>query len=74
MQYDGWGNLIRRRRCGLSEPHYTQDAENRLIAAEGTGTQGRFRARYHYDALSRRIRRPLQLLKNNANHLKNNCY
>ncbi|WP_084935436.1 RHS repeat-associated core domain-containing protein [Pantoea rwandensis] len=56
MKYDWWGNLVSRRN-GFSEQHYTYDAENRLVAAEGTGPQGRFTARYHYDALGRRIRK-----------------
>ena len=56
MQYDWWGNLVRRR-SGFSEQHYTYDAENRLIKAEGQGPQGRFSAHYHYDALGRRVRK-----------------
>ncbi|MCX8959102.1 type IV secretion protein Rhs [Erwinia psidii] len=56
MQYDGWGNLVRRR-SGLHEQHYQYDVENRLIKAEGTGPEGRFTAHYHYDALGRRTRK-----------------
>jgi len=56
LHYDSWGNLTRRRN-GLHEQHYQYDAENRLIAAHGTGPQGQFRAQYHYDALGRRIRK-----------------
>ncbi|MGE9553172.1 RHS repeat-associated core domain-containing protein [Erwinia amylovora] len=56
MQYDGWGNLVRRR-SGLHEQHYQYDVENRLIQAEGTGPDGRFTAHYHYDALGRRTRK-----------------
>jgi RHS repeat-associated protein len=54
MQYDCWGNLIRRR-GGSGGQDYTWDVENRLIAARGTGPEGRFEARYDYDALGRRI-------------------
>ena len=53
MQYDTWGNLIRRR-SGLYEQYYIYDAENQLITARGTGPQGRFEAHYRYDALGRR--------------------
>ncbi|NDO83943.1 type IV secretion protein Rhs [Citrobacter sp. NCU1] len=56
MQYDAWGNLVRRR-SGLYEQHYAWDAENRLISAQGTGPQGRFQAHYQYDALGRRTRK-----------------
>ena len=56
MKYDYWGNLVSRR-SGLYEQHYAYDVENRLIAAQGTGPEGRFEARYHYDALGRRTRK-----------------
>ena len=56
MKYDHWGNLVSRRN-GLYEPHYAYDAENRLVSARGTGPEGRFEARYHYDALGRRTRK-----------------
>ncbi|WP_034915748.1 RHS repeat-associated core domain-containing protein [Erwinia sp. 9145] len=56
MKYDGWGNLVSRR-SGLYEQHYQYDAENRLIQAEGSGPQGHFTVRYHYDALGRRTRK-----------------
>ncbi|MDN8598864.1 RHS repeat-associated core domain-containing protein [Citrobacter sp. S2-9] len=56
MQYDAWGNLVRRR-SGLYEQHYAWDAENRLISAQGTGPEGRFQAHYQYDALGRRTRK-----------------
>ncbi|MDA8481430.1 hypothetical protein NNO04_22720, partial [Citrobacter sp. Awk 4] len=56
MQYDAWGNLVRRR-SGLYEQHYAWDAENRLISAQGTGPLGRFQAHYQYDALGRRTRK-----------------
>ncbi|MFQ8717405.1 MAG: RHS domain-containing protein, partial [Enterobacter hormaechei] len=39
------------------EQHYAYDAENRLVSARGTGPEGRFEARYHYDALGRRTRK-----------------
>ena len=54
MKYDHWGNLVSRRN-GLYEHHYAYDAENRSVSARGTGPEGRFEARYHYDALGRRI-------------------
>ena len=47
------------RRSGLYEQHYDYDAENCLIAARGTGPEGRFKARYHYYALGRRTRKNL---------------
>ncbi|HFN3672714.1 TPA: glycohydrolase toxin TNT-related protein, partial [Enterobacter hormaechei] len=56
MKYDSWGNLVSRR-IGLYEQHYAYDAENRLVSARGTGPEGRFEARYHYDALGRRTRK-----------------
>ena len=56
MKYDHWGNLVSRRN-GLYEQHYAYDAENRLVSARGTGPEGRFEARYHYDALGRRTRK-----------------
>ncbi len=56
MKYDSWGNLVSRR-IGLYEQHYAYDAENRLVTARGTGPEGRFEARYHYDALGRRTRK-----------------
>ena len=56
MKYDHWGNLVSRR-IGLYEQHYAYDAENRLVSARGTGPEGRFEARYHYDALGRRTRK-----------------
>ena len=56
MKYDHWGNLVSRRN-GLYEQHYVYDAENRLVSARGTGPEGRFEARYHYDALGRRTRK-----------------
>ena len=56
MKYDHWGNLVSRRN-GLYEQHYAYDAENRLVFARGTGPEGRFEARYHYDALGRRTRK-----------------
>jgi len=56
MKYDHWGNLVSRR-SGLYEQHYVYDDENQLISAQGTGPEGRFEARYHYDALGRRTRR-----------------
>ena len=56
MKYDSWGNLVSRRN-GLYEQHYAYDAENRLVSARGTGPEGRFEARYHYDALGRRTRK-----------------
>ncbi|ELY3469268.1 PAAR/RHS domain-containing protein [Cronobacter universalis] len=56
MKYDHWGNLIRRRN-GLYEQDYIYDAENRLIAARGTGPEGIFEANYHYDVLGRRTRK-----------------
>ena len=56
MKYDHWGNLVSRR-SGLYEQHYVYDAENRLVSAQGTGPEGRFEARYHYDALGRRTRK-----------------
>ncbi|HAS1786102.1 TPA: hypothetical protein I4G64_14675 [Enterobacter cloacae] len=56
MKYDAWGNLVSRR-IGLYEQHYAYDAENRLVTARGTGPEGRFEARYHYDALGRRTRK-----------------
>ncbi|ENN9181503.1 TPA: RHS domain-containing protein [Enterobacter hormaechei] len=56
MKYDYWGNLVSRRN-GLYEQHYAYDAENRLVSARGTGPEGRFEARYHYDALGRRTRK-----------------
>lgn len=62
MKYDAWGNLVSRRN-GLHEQHYTYDAENRLIAATGTGPDGRFEAHYHYDALGRRIRKAVKTLR-----------
>ncbi|MGS6341652.1 RHS repeat-associated core domain-containing protein, partial [Enterobacter intestinihominis] len=55
MKYDHWGNLVSRR-IGLYEQHYAYDAENRLVSAGGTGPEGGFEARYHYDALGRRTR------------------
>ncbi|MDJ0042740.1 RHS repeat-associated core domain-containing protein [Pantoea allii] len=58
MKYDWWGNLVSRR-SGLYEQHYEYDAENRLIQAEGTGPEGRFTARYHYDVLGRRTRKTI---------------
>ena len=65
MQYDGWGNLVRRRN-GLYEQRYRYDAENRLITAEGNGPQGRFSARYYYDALGRRIRKTVTTRRGTA--------
>ncbi len=56
MKYDHWGNLVSRRN-GLYEQHYAYDAENRLVSARGTGPEGWFEARYHYDALGRRTRK-----------------
>ncbi|HAS0829878.1 TPA: hypothetical protein I3313_004931 [Enterobacter hormaechei subsp. hoffmannii] len=56
MKYDSWGNLVSRR-IGLYEQHYAYDVENRLVSARGTGPEGRFEARYHYDALGRRTRK-----------------
>ena len=56
MKYDHWGNLVSPRN-GLYEQHYAYDAENRLVSARGTGPEGRFEARYHYDALGRRTRK-----------------
>ncbi|MCH9327425.1 glycohydrolase toxin TNT-related protein, partial [Enterobacter hormaechei] len=56
MKYDHWGNLVSRRN-GLYEQHYAYDAENRLVSARGNGPEGRFEARYHYDALGRRTRK-----------------
>ena len=56
MKYDHWGNLVSRRN-GLYEQHYAYDADNRLVSARGTGPEGRFEARYHYDALGRRTRK-----------------
>ncbi|HDF8569111.1 TPA: RHS domain-containing protein, partial [Enterobacter hormaechei subsp. hoffmannii] len=56
MKYDSWGNLVSRRN-GLYEQHYAYDAEIRLVSARGTGPEGRFEARYHYDALGRRTRK-----------------
>ena len=56
MKYDHWGNLVSRRN-ELYEQHYAYDAENRLVSARGTGPEGRFEARYHYDALGRRTRK-----------------
>ncbi len=53
LQYDAWGNLIRRRN-GLYEQRYVYDAENQLISASGSGPQGDFSAHYDYDALGRR--------------------
>ncbi|GMB65890.1 RHS repeat-associated core domain-containing protein [Pectobacterium parmentieri] len=52
-QYDGQGNLIRRRE-GSTEQFYRYDADNRLVEARGRGPQGEFVARYGYDALGRR--------------------
>ncbi|MDV6997655.1 RHS repeat-associated core domain-containing protein, partial [Dickeya solani] len=52
-QYDGQGNLTRRRE-GATEQYYQYDADNRLVAARGRGPQGEFVARYGYDALGRR--------------------
>ncbi|NUU69040.1 RHS domain-containing protein [Enterobacteriaceae bacterium BIT-l23] len=54
FRYDARGNLIQRRH-GLHQQHYSYDADNRLIAASGTGPEGKFTARYRYDALGRRI-------------------
>ena len=54
MKYDWWGNLISRR-SALYEQHYSYDAENRLIKAEGSGPEGTFTASYQYDAMGRRI-------------------
>ncbi len=54
MKYDEWGNLVSRR-SGLSQQNYVYDAENRLIQASGDGPEGRFIARYSYDAAGRRI-------------------
>ena len=56
MKYDHWGNLISRRN-GLYEQYYVYDVENRLVSARGTGPEGRFEARYYYDALGRRTRK-----------------
>ncbi|QKJ85622.1 type IV secretion protein Rhs [Paramixta manurensis] len=56
MKYDWWGNLVSRH-SGLYQQHYQYDAENRLIQADGTGPEGRFTARYHYDVLGRRTRK-----------------
>ncbi|WP_237613301.1 RHS repeat-associated core domain-containing protein [Pectobacterium parmentieri] len=55
-QYDGQGNLIRRRE-GSTEQFYRYDADNRLVEARGRGPQGEFVARYGYDALGRRTRK-----------------
>ncbi|TAI80390.1 RHS repeat protein, partial [Pectobacterium versatile] len=55
-QYDGQGNLIRRR-DGATEQFYKYDADNRLLEARGKGPQGEFVARYGYDALGRRTRK-----------------
>ncbi|MEI7070413.1 RHS repeat-associated core domain-containing protein, partial [Pectobacterium parmentieri] len=55
-QYDGQGNLIRRRE-GTTEQFYQYDADNRLVEARGRGPQGEFVARYGYDALGRRTRK-----------------
>ncbi|ELY2909884.1 RHS domain-containing protein [Cronobacter dublinensis] len=60
MHYDAWGNLTRRR-SGLHEQHYTYDAENRLVAARGTGPEGIFDAHYRYDALGRRTRKTVTI-------------
>ena len=65
MEYDGWGNLIRRRR-GAEEQHYAYDAENRLISARGTGPEGAFEARYHWDALGRRTRKTVTTARGTA--------
>ncbi|NUU69037.1 RHS domain-containing protein [Enterobacteriaceae bacterium BIT-l23] len=37
------------------ELHFGYDADNRLISASGTGPEGKFTARYRYDALGHRI-------------------
>ena len=58
MEYDHWGNLVSRRN-GLYEHHYAYDAENRLVSARGTGPEGRFEARYHYDARHHRNALPV---------------
>ncbi|WP_277751459.1 RHS repeat domain-containing protein, partial [Pectobacterium polonicum] len=55
-QYDGQGNLIRRRDGG-TEQFYRYDADNRLLEARGRGPLGEFVARYGYDALGRRTRK-----------------
>ena len=55
-QYDGQGNLIRRK-TGLTEQHYRYDADNRLVEARGRGPEGEFTARYRYDALGRRTQK-----------------
>ncbi|WP_233956846.1 RHS repeat domain-containing protein [Pectobacterium versatile] len=55
-QYDGQGNLTRRR-DGATEQFYKYDADNRLLEARGKGPQGEFVARYGYDALGRRTRK-----------------
>ncbi|MCU6201568.1 RHS repeat-associated core domain-containing protein [Enterobacter cloacae] len=66
MKYDHWGNLVSRRN-GLYEQHYAYDAENRLVSARGTGPEGRFEARYHYDALGRRTRKIVTTTHGTAN-------
>jgi len=58
-RYDDWGNLIQRTQ-GQHQQHFEYDADNRLIAAHGYGPQGRYRARYHYDALGRRISKQVE--------------
>lgn len=56
FSYDSWGNLTCRRN-GLQEQCYCYDADNRLTEARGSGPQGKFTARYYYDALGRRTRK-----------------
>lgn len=58
-EYDAWGNMTEKRQ-GNEQHYFAYDGEHRLIAAQGVGHQGRYKAHYHYDGLGRRIKKAVE--------------
>lgn len=55
FKYDGFGNLIEKRKGSHFRQTFEYDAERRLIQAHTDGPQGPLTVRFAYDALGRRI-------------------